>query len=499
MNKDQNHIVYFVLALASFTLVTLGYFLVVDNLLTPVRDFKKPYPQFLLEASRSKSPKIIIDSGSNSLHGIVPSIIEKRLKRVTVNVADFTSFPFKQKINRLQGMLQKGDVLVLPLEWQYYAMGSDIFSGYFPQITQGNYSYYYYKMPFFNRLALVLNKIPLESIAPLIFKPQDERSAPSAIQYLSSLAESFNGDKNLAKLIAKDNNAKTDAFSALNTCDDYLFGTQKKSDFNIPDEFIQSLQTLKDMAAASGAKVIFTWPTVVDGKNSTCYESPDLRKKLDSYSDDITSLVQRFGFDMIAEYNDSHYPAECFRDTYYHLKHHCAKQRSEKLASSLIDIAITPDPNYSEASKQNLQRLHLRTLMSQWNLNGPPLSKEIEANDFANYIGFMGGWSQQEAWGRWSDGDVSTLFFASEQRLDSIKITGQYFNGAEQTKVSINGQLVGQFNLQNTEISLRNTLQNSRYIEITLEHQHPTTPASLNKKSKDQRRIKFGIRSITVI
>jgi hypothetical protein len=101
----------FVAYFSSFTtgicVTYAALFLLVDRLVMPDRDVSlMTYPTLLL--TQVSAPRVIIDSGSNSLHSIVPEMIEAAFSRPTFVVADNVDVPILIKLFRLEKIFTAG-------------------------------------------------------------------------------------------------------------------------------------------------------------------------------------------------------------------------------------------------------------------------------------------------------------------------------------------------------------------------------------------------------
>jgi hypothetical protein len=106
--------------LASFLLIGVGYFLLIDRLAIADAPLGKSYRQFLLTATDDVPNRIIVDSGSNAIHSIDAQKLEAHFGRPTLILSDNAGYPLHHKIERLANHLKAGDTLILPLEWLHY-------------------------------------------------------------------------------------------------------------------------------------------------------------------------------------------------------------------------------------------------------------------------------------------------------------------------------------------------------------------------------------------
>ncbi len=122
--------------------------------------------------------------------------------------------------------------------------------------------------------------------------------------------------------------------------------------------------------------------------------------------------------------------------------------------------------------------------------------------DMLNHLHFSSGWSFPEEWGVWSIGKNSTLKFFIGEKLNScesptLRVTGRYFGGDEETIVEINDLAVGRYNLRDADIVLPEQCLDDAHMTIRLIHDRPLRPVD-SGGSGNNREIKFGIESISI-
>ena len=81
--------------------------------------------------------------------------------------------------------------------------------------------------------------------------------------------------------------------------------------------------------------VYLTWPAVVDGPQSRCYNEPLISRQLERYANDIEMTIEHAGLRMLGNFRDNHFPEQCFLNTYYHVRWSCASLRTGALVASL--------------------------------------------------------------------------------------------------------------------------------------------------------------------
>ena len=300
-----------------------------------------PYPssQLLLEASAGVSGKIVIESGSNGLHGFDVEQLNRSLNRPILIVSDSGGVPLRKKYFRLERALQKGDILILPLEWDYYSRPPGLAQNFLRRIAGRNsgFEHYYSDLPLAEKLRFMLTEYPVRHAFEAYY--ENRGSDPKIKWALKRLekheatfkqggAAAFGGSE-------RDGPEAMNAIAALSGgCDRYLFWRQEQFALQVSNTFLANLRLLKRLQSR-GIQIYFTWPAVVDSDRSDCYSQPEVVEQLDDYASEIRQAVESAGMTFLGDYQDNHFPKACFLDTYYHVRNSCADLRTGILVNNL--------------------------------------------------------------------------------------------------------------------------------------------------------------------
>jgi len=128
---------------------------------------------------------------------------------------------------------------------------------------------------------------------------------------------------------------------------------------------------------------------------------------------------------------------------------------------------------------------------------------ERAAAALENKLYMPSGWAFPEDWGRWSLGKSSCIKFIPAHELAArpprtLVIRGRYYGPVEATEVCLNGVSLGDFDLRRGRIQLPPGALAGSYSTLELKHTQPLRPADVSD-SVDQREIKFGLESISII
>ena len=335
--KYRNFIsIFFVLIFATSFIYASGFILA--NTLENGTDGFYFTKNFMLEKTKGK-PRIIFESGSNSQHGINSLMIEHEFGKLTLNMGLNGGYPLDFRLHRLAKHLSKDDIVILPLEYGYYAReDKSIFDDVLNELgTHGKY--YFNALPLDKKLETILQmsfkqvsspfKNALNFIKFKLFNTEFKFDMKADINEL--IASGERGDVNYTALLnAGIDLAKMDDNNGL-TCDEYLsmFGLE------LSRKFKASLDLVKQIQSQSGAKIIFTYPAVA-GKN--CYdESTELGKKLVAFVADAKSYIENNGFLFIGDINQSYFPNDML-NTYWHINERARDIRTQNLIKELKKI-----------------------------------------------------------------------------------------------------------------------------------------------------------------
>ena len=152
--------------------------------------------------------------------------------------------------------------------------------------------------------------------------------------------------------------------------------------------------------------------------------------------------------------------------------------------------------------------------LRRWN-HGEGIGYQLGSQvDFSQSLPFLSnkGWSHPEAWGTWSMGTASTLFFTLDRatRPSQIRVTGQPFlvpgNGLAEQKIKAfaNDLFLGEValtspNVQEIAFAVPPSLvlRDGDGLAVRFEYSDPKSPKSLGV-SDDTRRLAFGFRRLVI-
>lgn len=325
-------------------MLMLTYVLIVDRWVLVDRPVPFPYRQFLLEASGEVAGKIVIESGSNGLHGIDAKALSGSMGAPVIIVSDAAAYPLSKKLLRLEDRLQSGDLLLLPLEWDFYSSTGALTKSFVQRVANKDLhlAHYISNLSPIETLQFILREYPLRNAFESLWLSRDaDEMQQEGRRRLKRFERILRADNNTSfGGMERDGPEKFNPIAALSgSCDRYLFERDGALRMSVSDTFRENLERLKALQK-KGVSVLFTWPAVVDDQRSKCYSDPEVVERLDAYVAEIQGVVEAEGFEILGRHNASHFPQECVLDTYYHIRWSCAKERTELLISDLRNADI---------------------------------------------------------------------------------------------------------------------------------------------------------------
>lgn len=478
---------FIAIALLAAAAIYFGYFLFVDRVLVrPPSDTGDSYKNLLLEATHP--PRLVIEGGSSSHHGIDGELLTRALGRVTVNLGDNGGYPLLHKVYRLQHNLAPGDAVLLPVEWFQYTLASAP-ATYLDDLTS-SLSFYYHALPWTERVAIARS---------ITFKA-----------WLRSLHEWWAGTgrtqawraSRLADLDARVGSDHAGghggpdfvlAAEKRTPCDAYLLMNAPRG-ARVSAFALRALDELAKLQGA-GVEVWLTSPTVV---GDDCYTTEAAR--YDALLREISQAATQRGLRWLEQPRDTQLPGAFYRDTPYHVLAAGRTLRTERLLDRIdadLALPVTQAAGYAEVDAL----LSARATRALDDL--PPWSGESVRVSGDPRVLFRDGWSGLEPTGRWSSGPRSTLSFdlpadAWSKGVDLV-FRASYFHTPEPTDVSACGRVLAPVRLDRVPLRLdaATLAACSGAVTIELRHRHPISPAQLSRNATDTRQIKLRVNSLS--
>lgn len=501
-----------------FIFVLLGslYFIIIDRFIIYEKGVHRSYKQILLENLSGYQGKVIIIGGSDAHHGIDAEKLEELLQRPVINFGGNGDYPYKHYIYNIKKYLKKGDLVIAVIGWPYFFREENLSQVYVDSLTdkQASNQFYYANLPFLEKIRFIFTQLPYQQIMKVVFsRPDDFYKVKHQIDTAESFLNRMKEQKGTVRGGSdREGPEKINSVANRYTCDEYLIGNyaklplEKSQPSNEILEAIDMLESLK----SDGVQVFFSWGISVDrpGHNKKCYKSK-VSRNLNVFASRIREIMNKANIPVLGKYTDYQQPENCFLNTYAHIKKSCATSLTDKMYEYGLNKFTRPagSINSEDITKNILSSIQVRRdeyrhqYASLFNAYSKKfIGKKLHVNNFDKFIYLEKGWSITEPWGVWSEGGSSIIKMRIKPNVNyGIYFGGIYFNNVEKTEVLINGIYVGKFILTNKIIGIPKSINKDDIITIVLKHHAPTAPASIDKKSTDMRKIKYGLKEIGYI
>ena len=484
----------FILYLASIIVGMIGssggLFLLFDRLAMPDRDYNwRSYHEILLDYV--PGPRILIDSGSNTLHAIAPELIERELRRPTLIIADNAAIPLGAKISRLEKYAKSGDLVILPLEWSSYATRStpaDFLEG-----IMGQWSEYYFVMPRIERFGFFISHITLNQIVSGIWRRLDANRKSERRKSRQRIEEEKSNWYGLTKTTLE-NRIRHISMQG-KSCRQYIIAPTGE----IRDFVKEMAMRLSKLQKDREVTIIMTWPAVA---GTDCYDFTGL----DRFVAKFRGIFEEAGIAVIGEPRSSLFSEQHMLDNYYHIDIEAGFARTARLIEDIKQAGLLPDEGSPASSplENGSAALIATALMKEEARIGQnnsmlisPLSKGAYApgtEEFDNLFQLSPtGWRDFENWGVWSRGDKSEIVLRPQpDKTCDVKLDAHYFSQARPSLILLDGKF-----LKIDDGGPISIAPGDRPITIGLQHRDVHSPRELGI-SDDHRVLAFGLSRIIV-
>ncbi len=493
MNISAKKFIFF--TLIGFVLVLFAYVFTFNFLVQKDIYISHSYKEFLLE--NTDSPRLIIDSGSNSQHAINSQMLEEQFNILTINIADNGGYPLRQKLLRLNAHAKKGDIVILPLEWGHYTYQNPT-QNYLDNIFT-RLNFYYNSLSLFEKIRLI-SQTPFSSFVKALMV-REKMSLDSKLQteYLSfqTFQKNFiDGDRADYKyngpLPLADDGTK------IKTCNEYVFGEQLIYGFKISNVFKENMSLVHDLEK-KGVKVILTWPAVA-GDN--CYQGK-YSKEFFAFMNEIKNYLDKEKITYIGSVEDSRFDKKMMLNTFYHVIDTARDIRTQKL----IENIRTSKVNELFIGTSQMSDILIKNVFNDINKFTEPIKMGekvyFTSNKFSNNSWLIDGWYPMEKEGTWSYGNSSSILIKIDDDLKNknidLVIEADTFKEKNPTRIYVNEVFIGAFVLNGKkEININNVQTNKDGIfTIKFLHENIKSPAEYGMNN-DERKLKLRLRAISL-
>ncbi|MCK4493737.1 MAG: hypothetical protein KAU26_06750 [Methylococcales bacterium] len=482
----------------SLIIFSLLYLFIFDLLVSKDLKISHSYKNFLLK--HTKAPRLIIESGSNSFHAINSAMLEKEFNLLTINLADNAGYPLKYKLLRIENYSSSGDIILLPLEWQYYSYQNA--PNTFLNALFDPLNYYYVSLSWENKIKVIIkstlsnlintvNNVKQYSGGSVAAKVQSEYI--HLIDYEKKYQNKEKGDAILSDIPS--------SIEIINeNCNEFILGSQLKNGFSISSTFKENIKTIKRLQK-KGLKIFFTWPAVA---GEDCYHSKEFRK----FFKEIKALLTKNNIPFISKPEKSNFPKKYILNTFYHITPKARDIRTQTLIQEIKESELST----WFKPKKITTSTHLDINSKDMKIDILSSLNEIENNQYISFgreslmnnIFLEEGWMSLDMYKLWSRGYKSSMTVKLNKKMlkKSLKMViearGYKKEDQSKTKILVNGRLLGNHQLKGKiEIIIPQalTIINKGFLKIELHYINVKSPLEYGD-SQDHRKFKLWITSL---
>ncbi|MBW3508945.1 hypothetical protein [Janthinobacterium sp. NKUCC06_STL] len=286
-------------------------------------------------AANTVGKKVLIASGSNSLFGVDSDKVSKIIGRPVVNMAIYAGIPIDGIFNQIEKVAKPGDLVVMPLEWEYYTSNFDKpSSGWINEIFSWNQDYFealssYRRIFFISSVSIktILNNWYNKVNSDKILKDHPARKLASELELLEKYSK-WPGQKEFAYSYLTTNKLG----DIENTCG--MISTKVNSGYGMDGPLNISFKTLAFLRervsyfSTLGIRVVFTFP-------STDKNEKSMSEITQKNFNEIGRIMQAARLPIVGTVNNSMMAKEFFFETPYHLNCEGRTIRSENLGEEI--------------------------------------------------------------------------------------------------------------------------------------------------------------------
>ena len=293
-------------------------------------------------ADATPSPKILIMSGSNGMFGLDSEELSKLVGNPVVNMASHAGLPLDYIEERVLPHVHGGDVVVAPLEFEYYRR--DPSPSEFEVMNMESWGTRYMTETFTRKISYFRSTYMLRALR----------------DYLAPIPAPIPGTlKNImarAEINTRRGVSKWDGYSveSANSYGDMLVdlpSTYKESRNYITapprQEMLNKLVQFNKAVEAKGGRLFLTWP--VQSLNPLFYLPSIFTQQ--SINETAKALEEK-GLHLNCRLADFNYQQSLFFNTEYHLSLEGAERRTATLAACIVGRPVPVDPEAIVAQRR---------------------------------------------------------------------------------------------------------------------------------------------------
>lgn len=288
-------------------------------------------------AEQAGPGKLLVLGASSTIFGVDSPELERRLGRPVVNFGLHASFPLSYLTDLAGRHVLPGDVVLLPLEYEFYSRGNAYSTWFIRQMIAWNHAHFR-EMPLAERFRLVTRYRPSRIFRTLLIKARAERvyAARPARRLRSEEAVIAEAER----IWASGDHRPGYGIENLNRHGDAVLSpgvfAGRGSDYHLRAGLrfhpaaARTLLEFSELCRRRGARLIVTWPpAMLGGKRHVRGETAQRALAM------IGARLREMGIETAGSPEDFFYERELFYDSPYHLNAEGRRRRTHALLEAL--------------------------------------------------------------------------------------------------------------------------------------------------------------------
>jgi hypothetical protein len=407
-------------------------------------------------------------------------MIETAFSRPTFVIADNAEVPIRAKLSRLEKYSREGDIIILPLEWQYYLSDwypPNFINNMINVKNKSGFSSYYYSLSTTDKIKFVLYYINFKYIFYGLKRRSDEPSLAELNSQYRFVIEK------------KENNVYGDFKSDADRVRT-VFGKNCRQYVNAEGTAAeiahQMAERLSALQTERKVRVILTWPAVAGNQ---CYDPESVGK----LAGQVRAIFSKAGIAVVGTPEDSYFSDDHVLNTFYHIDMAAAKERTRRLIEALKGQGLAPSPERYPSTREIAN-----SALAQEEAEMIGRLSQVRdgtyrpgSEEFFRHFLLLEGWYGIEGWGVWSRGVKSTITLRTGGGSCTLTLNSEYYGNSRPSRILVNGQLI------ESDDGAPIPLPANETVRLQFEHHDVTSPRAAGQSS-DPREIAYAIKAISV-
>lgn len=300
------------------------------------------YKEFKAKGISGK--KIIVMAGSNGLFGINSEMIGSKTGYPVVNLSAHASIDLDFMYYKLKGVMGRGDVVVMPLEYTYYAR-NDKTTSFMSNNVMCWGDDYLFQLPLGRFMRFFIDAEPARVLKGVITRLESGGQNPKVKtdqEIIDSLHQIWDEEGVKWRGYSYTSLNRNGDFNVDKYIDKKMVGNYLRGRLNISSSFLKGYQKIEKLVRENSGQLYLVPPAMIRGQTFDLNRHEDRLKV-----EDLKSALLEHGITLYCNAALFTIDRAYFFDTHYHLNKYGALIRSENLGDCLKGLQENDSPLFS--------------------------------------------------------------------------------------------------------------------------------------------------------